>query len=93
MRTFKLAAGFAVGYVLGSRAGRQTYEQIAATARTARDHPAVTQAQQKAKALLSTRAKSSGTSAVQPLTGTDSVLPEPFEPVPASSPVRPPRRQ
>lgn len=33
MALMKLAAGLAVGYVLGTRAGRERYEQIAATAR------------------------------------------------------------
>jgi hypothetical protein len=36
-----LAAGFAAGYVMGSRAGRQRYEQIAQAARKVRDHPTV----------------------------------------------------
>ncbi|GAA1333446.1 hypothetical protein [Saccharothrix algeriensis] len=33
--------GAAVGYVLGARAGRQRYEQIARGARALADHPAV----------------------------------------------------
>ncbi|MEV6493131.1 hypothetical protein AB0M20_31595, partial [Actinoplanes sp. NPDC051633] len=33
MRFVKLAAGLAAGYVLGARAGREKYEQIAAAAR------------------------------------------------------------
>ena len=35
------AVGFGVGYVLGSRAGRQRYEQIARLARKVKDSPAV----------------------------------------------------
>ncbi|MEV6350964.1 hypothetical protein [Actinoplanes sp. NPDC051851] len=54
MKVFKLAVGFAAGYVLGTRAGREKYEQIAATARKASTHPTVVQAQEKAKALLAT---------------------------------------
>lgn len=54
MAMIKLVAGLAVGYVLGSRAGREKYEQIAATARKVNAHPSVVQAQEKAKALLST---------------------------------------
>jgi hypothetical protein len=54
MKVFKLAAGLAVGYVLGSRAGREKYEQIVAAARRAQGHPAVMHAQQKAKALRNT---------------------------------------
>ncbi|GID90965.1 hypothetical protein ACFQFC_37485 [Amorphoplanes digitatis] len=53
MRIVKLAAGFAVGYVLGTRAGRERFEQIAGTARRATSHPTVQQAQRKAKAALS----------------------------------------
>jgi hypothetical protein len=52
VRVIKLAAGLAIGYVLGSRAGREKYEQIVTTARKVQDHPAVAQAQEKAKGLL-----------------------------------------
>jgi hypothetical protein len=52
MRVMKFAVGLAAGYVLGSRAGREKYEQILAGARRAQSHPAVTQVQQKAKELL-----------------------------------------
>lgn len=38
---FRLGLGIAVGYVLGSRAGRQRYEQIKKAANTVVDHPAV----------------------------------------------------
>ena len=48
----KLVAGLAIGYVLGSRAGREKYEQIVASARKAQDHPTVVQAQQKVGELL-----------------------------------------
>ena len=34
-------AGMAVGYVLGTRAGRQRYDQIVATARKVRQNPTV----------------------------------------------------
>jgi len=39
-RIVSLAAGVAVGYVLGSRAGREKYEQIAAAARRYAGQPA-----------------------------------------------------
>jgi len=52
MRVMKFAVGLAAGYVLGSRAGREKYEQILAAARRAQHHPAVTQVQQKANGLL-----------------------------------------
>ncbi len=54
MKVFELALGFAAGYVLGSRAGREKYEQIAVAARKASKHPTVIQAQEKAKAMLAT---------------------------------------
>ena len=38
------AAGFATGYVLGTRAGREKYDQLVKMARTAAEHPAVQQA-------------------------------------------------
>jgi len=41
MHKLSMAVGFAAGYVLGARAGRQRYEQIAQAARRVRDHPAV----------------------------------------------------
>ncbi|MPY79811.1 MAG: hypothetical protein GEV04_15350 [Actinophytocola sp.] len=37
----KFLLGAAVGYVLGSRAGRSRYEQIVRTYRKVADHPAV----------------------------------------------------
>jgi hypothetical protein len=38
------AAGFAAGYVVGARAGRERYDQIVKLARQAAEHPAVQQA-------------------------------------------------
>jgi len=48
MRVLTLAAGVAAGYVLGTRAGRQRYEQIVAGARRLASHPTVVQAQERA---------------------------------------------
>ena len=52
------AAGFATGYVLGSRAGRQRYEQIRQAARSFASSPVVhnaaTQVQHQAGDVLST---------------------------------------
>lgn len=36
-----LALGFALGYVLGSKAGRERYEQIMRSARKLKDNPSV----------------------------------------------------
>ena len=38
---FRLLVGMAIGYVLGSRAGRERYEQIKHWAALVADHPAV----------------------------------------------------
>jgi hypothetical protein len=61
---FKLTAGLAIGYVLGSRAGRDKYEQIAATARKVQAHPAVTQARQTVRARLGAAADAPTTPAI-----------------------------
>ncbi|WP_229070161.1 hypothetical protein [Actinoplanes sp. DH11] len=78
MRLLTLAAGLATGYVLGTRAGRERYEQIAAAARKAAGSPAATQAQSTAKALINagmdkadTRPRAAGVEpADQPVAGT-----------------------
>jgi hypothetical protein len=54
MKVFRLAAGLAVGYVLGARAGREKYDQIAAAARKLANHPTVVDAQAKIKGLVDT---------------------------------------
>ncbi len=41
---FVFAVGLGVGYILGTRAGRERYEQLAKLARKAADSPAVQQA-------------------------------------------------
>jgi hypothetical protein len=38
---FRLVLGIAIGYVLGSRAGRERYEQIKRWSSKVADHPAV----------------------------------------------------
>lgn len=55
MRIFKLAAGLATGYVLGSRAGREKYELIVAQYQKISGHPSVVQAQERTKQALSSR--------------------------------------
>jgi tryptophan synthase beta subunit len=52
MRNMTFAAGLAAGYVLGARAGRDRYEQIAKSARRVAGHPAVVQAQSKVKSMV-----------------------------------------
>ncbi len=54
MKVLTLAAGLAVGYVLGSRAGHDKYEQIKAGAIKLSNNPKVQQAQAKAKDAIAT---------------------------------------
>lgn len=49
MKTVWLATGFAAGYVLGAKAGRERYEQIARATRQFLNTPEVTEAQAKVK--------------------------------------------
>lgn len=51
MRKLWVAAGFAAGYVLGTKAGRERYEQIRRLASDFMSTPVVADAQEKAKDL------------------------------------------
>lgn len=51
MKTIWVAAGFAAGYVIGAKAGRERYQQIVETAQEWKNKPAVTEAQIKVKEL------------------------------------------
>lgn len=53
MRKLSFVLGFGVGYVLGSKAGRQRYEQLLRSWRQVRDNPAV----QEAAGLVQARAE------------------------------------
>ncbi|WP_436535616.1 hypothetical protein [Actinoplanes sp. HUAS TT8] len=94
MKVLKLAVGFAAGYVLGTRAGREKFEQIAAYARKASNHPTAVQAQEKAKTLLATGTQAvvaklphtDTTATSQPVT-----VPATTPPVSTPSPVRQPK--
>lgn len=57
-----LAAG-AAGYVLGARAGRQRYEQIAAGARRVMGNPRVQAARQQAQDAITEQAAAAGAAA------------------------------
>lgn len=48
MKRLMLLGAVAVGYVLGTRAGRQRYEQLKRLARTVKDDPRVQDAAQQA---------------------------------------------
>jgi hypothetical protein len=78
MKVVTLAAGLAVGYVLGTRAGREKYEQIVAGARKFSSNPTVVQAQEKAKDALS-----AGTDAVTSKLA--SAYPEPTSETPSDA--------
>jgi len=56
MRKLSFLTGLAVGYVIGARAGRERYEQIAKSARDLSQTPAVQQAGRAAKETASTAA-------------------------------------
>ena len=49
MRKLTFAIGLVTGYVLGARAGRERYEQIAKTVRGLTSHPAVVKARSTAR--------------------------------------------
>jgi len=51
MKLFWVAAGAAVGYVFGTKAGRERYEQIMATGREWANKPAVADAVDKVQGL------------------------------------------
>lgn len=53
MNKFSFVLGLGIGYVLGSRAGRQRYEQLLRSWRQLRDNPAV----QEAAGLVQARAE------------------------------------
>jgi hypothetical protein len=52
MKLITFLTGAAVGYVLGTRAGRDKYEQIVQGAKDLSEHPTVVQAQTKLKGAL-----------------------------------------
>jgi hypothetical protein len=56
MRKLTFLAGLAVGYVLGTRAGRERYEQLRKTARDLSQTPAVQTATRNAKQAAGTAA-------------------------------------
>ncbi|WP_432842109.1 hypothetical protein [Dactylosporangium sp. CA-092794] len=56
MRWLTLAAGVAVGYVLGTRAGRAKYEQIVDGVRQVRANPTLDQLQKSVKHVAGTSA-------------------------------------
>ncbi|HEX2499128.1 MAG: hypothetical protein ACRDWG_16980 [Actinomycetes bacterium] len=82
MKMLKFAAGLAVGYVLGARAGRGRYQQIVEGARNLADQPAVTQAQSKVTSLFSGEEAGEGSPPV--VTPADSAATASTEPKPPS---------
>jgi hypothetical protein len=83
MKVLTFAAGLAAGYVLGTRAGREKFDQIVTSARKMGNHPTVVQAQDKVKDMLSSdtgrQSTPSTTPAVPTAPSTDSTT------VPAAS--------
>jgi len=59
-RRFTFLAGLAVGYVAGTRAGRERYEQMVKLARNAVEHPAVQKATRTAGSKATELSKTAG---------------------------------
>src|SRR5689334_13974123 len=57
MKVLTFAAGLAAGYVLGTRAGREKFDQIVTSARKMSNHPTVVQAQDKVKDMLGSESR------------------------------------
>ncbi|MER7283123.1 hypothetical protein ABT369_52720 [Dactylosporangium sp. NPDC000244] len=85
MRLLTLAAGAAVGYVLGARAGREKYEQIVASTGRLRANPTPGQAVQTVQELFSAPAPAAATPAKAVPTPVEAV-PTPVEAVPTPTP-------
>lgn len=51
MKIVTMAVGFAAGYVLGTRAGRERFDQIVSAVRELADQPRVAEAQAKVQEL------------------------------------------
>jgi hypothetical protein len=60
MRKLTFLAGLAIGYVLGTRAGRERYEQLRQTARDLSQSPTVQSATRNAKAAANSAATKAG---------------------------------
>ncbi len=60
MSKLTLLAAAGAGYVLGARAGRERYEQIASTARTVMRNPKVQAAKQQAQDTIAEQASVAG---------------------------------
>jgi hypothetical protein len=100
MKVVTFAAGLAAGYVLGTRAGREKYQQIVETARKVGGHPTVVQAQEKARDLIGAGADVATAklasvkagSETTPATTTPATT-MPATTMPATTMPRPPRRK
>ena len=64
-RRITFLAGFAVGFVVGTRAGRERYEQMLKLSRKAWEHPAVQQATHTAGAKATELSKAAGQKAAE----------------------------
>jgi hypothetical protein len=86
MKMLTFAAGLAAGYVLGTKAGRERFDQLVRGVRKVGDHPTVVQAQDKVKEFLS-----SNTDRHQPSasTTTPAAATAPPKASPKASPARP----
>lgn len=69
MRKITFLTGFAAGYVLGTRAGRERYEQISRTAQRVMSNPKVQQTTDAARSTVKTQASGLASTAKDQATG------------------------
>jgi hypothetical protein len=77
MKKLPLLAAAAVGYVLGSKAGRQRYEQIRAGAKKVASNPRVQDATTKAQEAVKDTVTSAASSAADKVRRETSIQPAP----------------
>jgi len=59
---FGIAVGLAAGYVLGTRAGRERYQQLTASAKRFADEPSLTRLQEELNGLFGSGRQATGSS-------------------------------
>jgi hypothetical protein len=91
VRLLTIGAGVAVGYVLGTRAGRAKYEQIVATTRRLRENPTTGPVVQAVQELISPPPAPSATAPAPQRPGPDASNETTTGPGPAGAKARPRR--
>jgi hypothetical protein len=91
MRLLTLAAGVAVGYVLGTRAGREKYNQIVTEAKAVKANPSLDQVQRSVRQLASEPAPAVTGTAVSTTAASTAGAPTPATAVKPQARARTPR--